>query len=170
MPDEAPVTIASRSAIAFSSRFGEVAMHAGQDGVRDHAGELPLELLHEAGGDARGPALHRVPSGAGDLRGVGLSVVLSDRSVIHLRAIEELCFGRTGHEAGQGDAVVLQLFPYAPGERIEVGRGGILDRPKRTGHLARDRTGDEAATLALLAHLLGGSVQERGASGDVRMD
>src|SRR5204863_216123 len=63
--------------------------------------------------------------------------------VHHIGALEEFGFGRTGHQAGDGDAAVVQLVAQRIGKRVQKRLAAAVDGLISPGHQSRDGAGDE---------------------------
>ena len=94
----------------------------------------------------------------------------ADLGVQHVGALEELGLGRARHQAGHGDAGVLQLVAQREGEGVDERLGAVVDRLEGARHEAGDRAGDQDAALAARAHVAADLLDQVDRAGDVGVD
>ena len=94
----------------------------------------------------------------------------ADLGVHHVGALEEFGLGGARHQAGHGDAGVLQLGAQREGEGVEERLGAVVDRLEGAGHEAGDRAGDQDPAAAAGPHVAADLVHQIERAGDVGVD
>src|SRR4051812_34349238 len=97
-----------RASFLARSRLRHLAVLLGEHARGSDTGDRGVELVLPAAHHVAVAAHHRVEPDARDVRRIVL-LGLADLRVQHVRALEEIGFGRAGHQAGHGDAGVFQL-------------------------------------------------------------
>src|SRR3979490_1536564 len=94
----------------------------------------------------------------------------TDLAVCHIGSLEEVCFRRARHQAGDSNSRILKFIAERYGERVEEGFGSVVNRLESPRHQTCNRTRDEYATLTSSPHAVGNLVDQTYSAIDIRVN
>src|SRR6478672_8417862 len=101
--------------------------------VRGDVGDARLDLVLPPAYDIRLAGLHGLEAIPGHRGGI-IFLVHADFRIHEVGPLEELRFGRAGHEARDRNIRILQLVPQRERKGVDEGFGAVVDRLERSGH------------------------------------